>query len=207
MKNIFSPAIKLFNNLKIPQKLGLVSSLFVILIIGMLISIIIDANKNHIEVAKKELYGATYIKSLMLSYRQIQDIKGGILLYSYSDKDYSKQEYKKKIIDEIQFLKASLKIVDLKDKKYDKYLNTHEKWLSFRQNTEDFEKKYLKFPTNEILDGATKLLKELGTFISYIGDSSSLIFDPEIKTHYLMLNSMVDTTSRLLLKLQEKLNF
>jgi len=171
----------LFSNFKVSVKLSLISAAFILPILVLLYFLTAEQN-IRIDFAQKEIYGNQYLRPL----KKLLELAPA---YSFDNKynntSGSSSELKSKI--EKQFT-----VLDETDKELTGDLNTtihldqlKSKWELVKGNPADVQLH-------------KDFVNEIRQFISYVGDVSNLILDPDLDSYYIM-----DAT---LLKLPENMS-
>lgn len=181
MYKLFSPAVRLMNQLKYPQKFLLTSLAFLLLIVGLLYLLILNISKE-INFTQKELIGIKYIKPVMLLIIDVQQHRG--LTYGYLN---GATGLKSRILEKEKQISNIFKEIDTIDKEYGSVLTTTNNWNKIKKDWRYLQSVNLNInnPQKNFLYH-TQIINELFKQIQHISGVSNLILDSEIKTYYLM---------------------
>ncbi len=181
MKSFLKPAISLMNNLKYPQKFALISSIFVIPLSIASYSVFSEI-KMRTDFTNKQLLGVSYLKAYRGLWKDIPKLQQLI-------QDNQNQTEIKKLNLQINDELNSVEKITIENKSI---LKTTDEFNLFKQSWQDFQKKQNSSTVEKKvidLDGMRKQLNELK---GLVGDESNLVLDPEEKTYYLILSTLVD---------------
>ena len=189
---IFRPSVWLMNRLKYPQKFILISGLFLLPLFLVMRLLILEMN-DRIDFSQKEIYGDVYLRPLKALLVDVSEARSLTHLLTQGD-----ITLRPKIISKSSEINNHFPPLREADNKYKHELKTMEKIENLYENWHYiFEKQRLsdKGDWDELY---VEFIKEIRSLISYIGDTSNLILDPDLDTYYLM--------DSVLLKLPEQLD-
>jgi methyl-accepting chemotaxis protein len=180
MRKLFIPVIALMNRLKYPQKFGLIGALCLIPIIVMMILLLTEIDKN-ITFAENERSGVEY-------YKPLKDLLVGVQLHRGMANNYLNGDasFKEKMTNQQSQIEEIIKAVNEVDRHYGETLKTTEKWNALKEQWQGIHVKAFSMQSKESLELHTALVENMIALISHIGDTSSLILDPELDSYYLM---------------------
>ncbi|MFH1197643.1 MAG: methyl-accepting chemotaxis protein [bacterium] len=162
---------KLISNLKVSRKLYLISAAFILPVLFLLYALTTEQN-IRIDFGQKELYGDQYLRPL----RQLFEIAPQIKYNSSIGISNSSTE-QQTIIQKIDDVFKSLDEVDAE---LNEYLTTTDKLNELKSSWDDLK-------TNIENSGKQdKFNSSIRGLISYVGDMSNLILDPDLDSFYLM---------------------
>lgn len=94
--------------------------------------------------------------------------------------------FKDAIAAEHSNIEDSIEAIDLINRKYGRLLKADDKWEGFKKSWEGLEYTEYRVSPKEFFDSHTEIIAGVISLISYIGETSNLILDPELPTYYLM---------------------
>jgi PAS domain S-box-containing protein len=176
----FSPAIRLLNLLKFPQKFALISFFFALPL--MLVLFFLNAGiQEKIRVAELEIDGVDYLTPLNALHDELP--QAGSLASAYLQKQPFAIEHYPTRQTEIDGLIDSLGDVD---GRLGAKLDTTKRFSILRSSWEDVKTQLAKL-TPEISDEQFhKLTTDVEDLSAHVGDQSTLILDPDLDSYYLM---------------------
>jgi len=180
MKTIFSPVIRILNLLSYIRKFILIG---IILILPLSITLYLFVNElnSGVRFTQKELYGLEYNIALRGLMQHVQEHRGLSSAFLSGDTYFK-----------AQMLDEELKIVDIVreidgiDRKHGTILRTTEKWTLLRKNIENLNIHVWTMNMRDNFNIHTAISTDIVSLISYVGDTSNLILDPELDSFYLM---------------------
>ncbi|MGE5262461.1 MAG: response regulator [Acidobacteriota bacterium] len=179
LQRLYSPAIWLMNRLRFPQKFGLISLLFMLPLALVMVLLILQINSN-IDIANKELQGTNYLRYTRNLYQYA--LTNQVLVQYVASGRVSGAEVER-IRTRIDASLATLERVDaqmadkLETRKSIQALRTD--WQQLNSQSPD--------PANSIgEDLNAKLVADIRTLMTDVGNSSNLILDPRLDSHYLV---------------------
>jgi sigma-B regulation protein RsbU (phosphoserine phosphatase) len=179
LQRLFSPAIWLMNRLRFPQKFGLISLLFVLPLALVMALFILQINSN-IDFANKEMQGTNYLRYTRNLY---QDALANQILVQYVAGGRVANSEVERVRARIDADLAALARVDaqMADK------------LGTRGNFQILSADWQKLKTQSLDPSNTygedlnaKLVADIRTLMTGVGNSSNLILDPRLDSHYLV---------------------
>ncbi len=180
MEKIFNPAVALMNRLKYPQKFTLISLIFVLPLILTIIFLFLTINQGN-EIAQKELYGNQYLRPLRQLMEQIPQSR--LLARDYLNGSSSTKDIllaKQAEIDQT-FTRLATVQRDLGPT-----LRTAEFYNRLNSDWQKLRADQLNLTREASAEAHTKIIADLRALISQVGDTSTLILDPQLDTYYLM---------------------
>jgi len=147
----------------------------------MLNSYAITEWRQQIAFARMEQNGATYQARVMRLTKITQEYRGRYYAWRQGDEDMGKHLAAEDI--DISLL---ISAVDQADLVWGEKLDTTEKWNVIREHFKSLKKEEGDLSAEAAFAAYTGLVLDLIDLIQHIGDSSNLITDPEIDTHYLV---------------------
>jgi methyl-accepting chemotaxis protein len=175
---------KLFGKLKVSYKLSLISVSFILPIL-VLLNFLISEQNIRIEFGQKEIYGDEYLRPLKKllvaasNYKHVvhEKINGDV------SKTSEKQQYQDKINEVFNELKQT-------DNTLDQYLNTKDKLTALGAL-------WGEVIASESDETNLKIIAEIRSYISYVGDKSNLILDPDLDSYYIMDATLLKLTENM----------
>lgn len=153
---LFAPAIALMDSLKYPVKIGLLSSLILIMAASIISFLLLNLN-SQADFSKKEQYGVEYISPLKTLY---------IDLHKYKESPTTKNK---------GALKSQFDAINNLDKKYNETLSIEDRWSNLEKTITQIN------PSN-----ASNAIDQTSGLMDHITNQSNLILDPDLDTYYLM---------------------
>jgi serine phosphatase RsbU (regulator of sigma subunit) len=183
MKSLLKPAISLMNHLKYLQKFALISSLFVIPL-SIASYTIFSEIKSRTDFTNKQLLGNTYLKIHRKLWNNIPQLEYLIK----QNLNESKTEIKKIKLQINEDFK-SLEKINLETSHI---LKTTDIFNLLKQNWQNFEKNQDSSTIEKQVTDLDYMRSQLSQLKSIVGDESNLILDPEAKSYYLILTTLID---------------
>lgn len=184
-KGVFQPAIALMNRLRYVQKFSLISFIF-FLPIGLLMYLLLTEVQSRSDFTEKEIFGNAYLRPLRKIWTDVPNLKLASQnctdVKSFQINQAKNSQLESQIDRNFQELQAI-------DDKYGRFLKTAERlqatqqiWAEIKtirtqQGACDLEKQ------NKIYN---RLIEQVQSLRSHVGDTSNLILDPDLDTYYLM---------------------
>lgn len=180
MRRLCAPVIAFLNRLSYPLKFALIGTVSIAAVLVLASQLLGELGKQ-IVFAESERAGAEYIGSVSKLLQRVQQHRGiaGSLLGGDASARQALDAKREEIL-------AAIAEVDRTDKVHGELLKTTEKWGAVKDAWQDLGSAVTGMTSSESYDAHTKLCGEILGFISLVGDTSSLMLDPEISTFYLM---------------------
>lgn len=158
-------------------------SLFLLFLLPLALLVYVEYHEINkwIDFTRKERIGVEYNQSLMRLLKDLQHHRGMTNAYlsgAPSFKDAIAAEHSK--------IEDDIKALDLINSKYGRLLKADDKWEGFKKSWEGLEYTEYNLSPKEFFDSHTEIIAGVISLISYIGETSNLILDPELPTYYLM---------------------
>lgn len=158
-------------------------SLFLLFILPLALLVYIEFKEIHrwVDFTQKERFGVEYNQSLVRLLKDLQHHRGMTNAYlsgALSFKDTVAEEHSK--------IEDDIEAIDSINSKYGRLLKTGDKWEGFKKSWKELEYTEYNLSSKEFFDGHTAIIANLISLISYIGETSNLILDPETASYYLM---------------------
>lgn len=180
MNKALKPAISLMSRLKYPQKMMLISVLFILPLI--IISYLYMAELgNKIESTEKEQRGLEYIQTVRQIYQHLPQHRGMTNAYLNGANAFEKKILTKRIE-----IKADIININNIDALYGDEFNTHSLWGSIKKDWLILEKDAFNWPAADIFSRHTRLISKVYSLFEQISNESGLVLDPNINTSFLM---------------------
>lgn len=178
MKRLFRPAIGLMNRLKYPQKFILISLLFLLPLALVMALFALELNRN-VDIAQKELDGNRYLRPLRSLLEHVAEAKTlNLAVLEGNQEDKNLYQAKKAQIDQ-DFSQLASTENALGDtlKSTEKYQTLVASWQKLKNSN---------LTSANSLELYNQVLADVLALKSLVGDTSTLILDPELDTYYLM---------------------
>lgn len=169
------------NRLKYPQKFILISVIFIVPLALAMTFLLVIINDGK-EIAQKEIYGNRYLRPLRQLMEHVPQSK--LLVNDYLGLD--------KPIPAVALLSKQAEIdQDFKDleaveRELGDVLQTTSKYQELKSSWKNLRGKQLTLQKAASVDLHDKLLANVRGLISLVGDTSTLILDPNLDTYYMM---------------------
>lgn len=134
-----------------------------------------------VDFTRKEHIGVEYNQSLIRLLKNLQHHRG--MSYAYLN---GAPSFKDAIAAEHSRIEDDIEAVDLINSKYGRLLKADDKWEGFKKSWKELEYNEHSVSPKEFFDSHTEIIAGIISLISYIGETSNLILDPELPTYYLM---------------------
>jgi len=180
MKRFLFPAQALMGRLRYLHKFTLIFVLFLIPLL-VLSSILLNALDREVHFLQQEQRGVRYVKALRPLLEHLPRHCG--MTNAYLNGDASFQQ---KIIAERSRIETDLQELEALDAELGGDLRTENKVSALRENWERLQRRAFGLKSKEAFAEHTALIGEVIDLIAYVADSSNLILDPELDSHYLM---------------------
>ncbi|WP_176560363.1 methyl-accepting chemotaxis protein [Brevibacillus dissolubilis] len=163
MNALLRPAMLFMNRMRFRNKFVFIGCLLLVLIFTMLYTLFTDISES-IEFTRKEQMGVTYTQAVKEVLQAVQMHRGG----STAEVD------------------AAISGVDEVNSRYGAELATDTRWEEIKTHWKETSQQLSSLPTEQSIVQRTEFINELTQFLTYIGETSNLILDPELDTYYLM---------------------
>lgn len=180
MSMIFVPAIKLMNRLTLPIKFLLVS-LVLILPLGLAIILLTNGLDSRIESSQKEVNGTAYLRPLRSVLEDVSYHK--LVADKFSRGDTSVQP---QLQTEGNRLDQAFKTLEAVDNQFGASLDTTDQFTALKENWRTLKNGVTKLSPTESAAQHDKLIADILTLMSGIGNTSNLIHDPDLDAFYLV---------------------
>ena len=180
MRRIISPAIKLMNILKYPQKFSIIFLLFLIPLVISLYSLLDNLNQT-VETNINQKNGLEYNTSVITLVKHIQQHRGMASVYLGGQ-----TENKSKIQELQKSIRQDISNIDVLDKKYSSSFKTSDHWNALKGKWSSLENDVFNLPLKESISRHTSLVSELLNFSAYIADTSELTLQDNLDEFYLV---------------------
>src|SRR5258708_3774256 len=180
MKSLFTPAIKLMNRLKYPQKFILVGLLLLLPLLLVLTQFIQQSSRN-IEFSSKEQIGLAYNAPLVTFLRDVQQHWGMSNAYLGGD-----PSFKDGLVSKESDIEADIRAMDSVDSQLAPILGVTNAWLAIKGAWQTLKPKTFTDTFLTSFDAHQMLNDQVLTLITQVANASNLIVDPDLDTSYLM---------------------
>lgn len=187
---IFAPAAKLMGRLWYWQKFVVLTILFTIPVGFALFSYITQIDKS-IAFAEKETVGVHYLSPVLTLLQDLQQHRGMASLYLRGDASFLPRLWEKE-----QKIQEDFALIQTNDKAFGRELGTVNTLNALQKKWALLEGSYLSLTPKESANRHTEFIADVLTFIGLVGDTSSLVLDPNMDSYYLM-NTIVNTLPNL----------
>lgn len=180
MKKIFSPVVALLNRFKYSKKFALIGFIIILPFAATLYMLASEINVG-IEFAQKERMGVEYnlpLRKLLENMQQHRGMANGFLGGDAS--------FKEQILSKQNQLDENIKAVDAMDQKYGASLKTSDKWKMLKTKAQDLKARIWSLNTQTSFNDHTTLIADILSMITLVGETSNLMFDPQLDSFYLM---------------------
>jgi methyl-accepting chemotaxis protein len=167
-------------HLKVWQKLALMWLLFMVSLAVMFLHMA-AVTGAQIEAARKELEGVQYSLVLRQLLQHIQQHRA--IAIGLASGDLSFQE---KFVKKTQDITKDVQALERLDAQLAAQLRTQDRWQALKTKLEALLQSFAQLNTQENRERHTQLIAEILQFLSYIGETSGLILDPELDSYYLI---------------------
>ncbi len=182
--SIFTPAVKLMNNMKYPIKFTLISLILDIpslLLLGLLTSV----RNEAIDFGQKERLGLEYNEPVKELLFHVAEHRQAALIYfegGESDKTVAK-----KLLQELQTkIENDVTAIDEVDTRLGETLEGKEKWAEVRKLWKATKESIWKSAPEKSYADHSEVINKLVLLLAHIGDISNLVLDPDIDSYYMM---------------------
>ncbi len=174
---VFSPAIWLMNQLRFPRKFGLISLLF-LLPLGMVMALLIMQIDSDIGLANREMAGTAYLRVVRNLYQDALQNQVEAAYFQTGRVSAAEMERIRSEIDQdlAALDRAGEHASDLANAQT--YRTLKEDWVKLKSQPLD-----PNMSSGEDLNA--KLVADIRALMTDLGNSSNLILDPQLDSHYL----------------------
>jgi len=180
MRSMLAPATALMRRLKYPEKFALVGSLFIIPLLVVFVLLMREVHHTR-AIAERELAGTRYLRALNGLLGHLQQHRG--LSAAVSGGAASLRDER---AESERHLDDAIRSVGELDRQLGAVLATRGRWLALEREWLALKDRYRTLPGRESARQHTILIARLLDFVRYVGDSSTLLLDPEVHSHHLM---------------------
>ncbi|MBC8043673.1 MAG: GHKL domain-containing protein [Rhizobacter sp.] len=184
VSRFFRPAIALMNRLKYPQKFFLISILLSAPT-AVVIILLTNIRNEAIDFGAKERLGLAYIKPLVKLLSGAQDLRMSVQHVLLRDSVGENQ-----VQAATAALEQDINAVDTLDVALGAALQTTVRWSILKTRWQALREKLLTASARESYAAHTAFIAQIFDLISYTGDVSNLILDPDLDSYYLMDGSL-----------------
>ena len=174
----FGPAIALMNRLRFPQKFLLISLLFVLPLALVMALLILQINSN-IELAERELDGTAYLRPARNLFQDA--LVNQILVQDYQNGRVTADE----IARVRSRMDAEFNTLEQWDGQLGGKLGTRNDFQTLKADWQKLKSQPPDQPSTSGEDLNTKLVADLRALMANVGNTSNLILDPRLDSHYL----------------------
>ncbi len=182
--SIFTPAVKLMNNMKYPIKFTLISLILDIpslLLLGLLTSV----RNEAIDFGQKERLGLEYNEPVKELLFHVAEHRQAALIY-FEGGD-SEKAVAKKLLQELQTkIENDVTAIDEVDTRLGETLEGKEKWAEIRKLWKATKESIWKSAPEKSYADHSEVINKLVLLLAHIGDISNLVLDPDIDSYYMM---------------------
>ncbi|MHB8626526.1 MAG: response regulator [Aggregatilineales bacterium] len=186
MGSLFTPAIRLLNRLRYPQKFALVG-LLMLLPLLLVMDEYIRAENDVIDFAGKEQIGLKYAAPLIKLFEDLQQHWGLANASIAGDQTLAPQ-----INQNDSAIKADIQAIDLVDAQYGAALGVTGSWTALKGQWDSMESGMGSMMSMITIDQNLTMHSQLSAatqqLIVQVGNNSNLILDPNLDSYYLMDN-------------------
>jgi PAS domain S-box-containing protein len=180
MLSILAPATALMRRLKYPEKFALVGCLFIIPLLVVFVLLMREIHHTR-AIAERELAGTRYLRALngLLGHLQQHRALSAAVSGGAVSLRHARAETEERIQEAMQAVGAL-------DAQLGAALTTGGRWPALQRAWLALRDRYRTLPGRESARQHTILIARLLDFVRYVGDSSTLLLDPEVHSHHLM---------------------
>lgn len=167
---------------KLPGTASL-TGMFLLFILPLALLLYNELHEIHkwVEFTQRERIGLEYNRSLRKLMEDLMQHRGMTNAYLSGDGSFTER-----IEIEHSEIKNDIREVDALNGKYGRLLNTDDKWEAFKESWQEREHTEYTLSSGESFDSHTAMIADIMALMSHVGETSNLILDPELTTHYLM---------------------
>lgn len=180
MRSLLAPAIALLDRLRYPQKFALISLIFA-LPLALAMFLLIDEINNNLVVARAEADGVSFLRTL----RQLREHlpQHDLLAYRFLQGDTSLKPQLDQARAQIDTDMQAL--VDM-DRRFGARFGTTRASNQLVEQWQRLKAQMNLLTPNASMQAHVLLMNELRTMTATVGDTSSLILDPQLDSYYMM---------------------
>jgi PAS domain S-box-containing protein len=180
MRSLYAPAVALMRRLKYPEKFALVGTLFILPLIVVLVLFLGEIHRTR-DIAERELAGNRYVHGLRMLLEDLQEHRGlsNAVLSGARSLAGAQREADARIQTHIQR-------VDSLDQRLGTLLSTTGRWSALRSEWAALRMRNAQLMPRETVEQHTILISHVLDLIRHVGNTSSLLLDPELRSHHLM---------------------
>lgn len=172
--------MKFIQDMKIKNKL-ILSGVALLMPLILVTHLLIKEKNLVINFAQKEVYGVEYLVSLEKFLEHLPQHRVFVDTYLRGNRTF-----KDKISRKASEMDDAMVQVDAMNQKYGERLAASEKWNAVKQEWNRFKGESLNLSAKESFDRHTKIIEDVITLTTHVGNTSNLILDPDIDSYYLM---------------------
>ena len=182
--SIFTPAIKLMNNLKYPIKFALIS--VILDIPSLLLLVLLTTVRNEaIDFGQKERLGLEYNEPVKELLFHVAEHRQAALIYFEGGE--SEKNVAKKLLQELQSkIEIDITAIDNVDNRLGDILEGKEKWAEIRTLWKATKESLWKSSPEKSYADHSQVIDKIVLLLAHIGDISNLVLDPDIDSYYMM---------------------
>jgi PAS domain S-box-containing protein len=177
---LLSPAVAIMNRLTYPQKFALIS-LFFAIPLGAVMFLLISEINDRIQFSQKEITGSAYLRPLRKLLEHLPQARSAAHWYANGH-----ITMRPELIQLHSVIDQDFRELEQAERKYGAVLNTGAKLNVLKENWRFLKNKTLSLDVPQTDALYNKLILDLRGLISYVGDTSNLILDPDLDSYYLM---------------------
>ena len=172
--------LNVLNRISIGNKLRIVSFAFMLPVVALLTSLVMEKNKA-IDFAELEITGVEYIKPVrqLISHVAVHRGMTNALLKG-------NESFRSKLPGIRENIAKDIQIIGSIDERLGELLKTGESWHVIKSGWNQLGEKSLRLTASKSFAQHTDLIKTIISLISRVGDTSNLILDPDLDSYYLM---------------------
>ncbi len=182
--SLFTPAVKLMNNMKYPAKFTLISLILDIpslLLLGLLTSV----RNEAIDFGQKERLGLEYNEPVKELLFHVAEHRQAALIYFEGGE--SEKTVAKKLLQELQTkIENDITAIDDVDNRLGETLEGKEKWTEIRKLWKATKESVWKSSPEKSYADHSQVIDKIVLLLAHIGDISNLVLDPDIDSYYMM---------------------
>ena len=177
MNKLLIPGMWLMRRIRLRTKLPLLTA---IMIVPLILTTVISVRQvmSNLESTRQEIHGAVLVQTLLDLVQHLQVHRGSqqMLMNGAASVTSNVEAAQEKI-------RSTVRLV--KEQSANPALNTDVEWRELESKI-DAVVSHSHGTANESFDAHSELIDELGQFIYLVGEKSSLLFDPEPASYFLM---------------------
>lgn len=179
-RSVFDTGIGLMNRLKYPQKFALITILF-LLPMWLLMYFFFSAVNVQVQFAQKELAGTVYLRPLRVLMEDA--LRARVLVHGHLADSVARSEELARVHTR---LSSDVEVLASLDQKWGKVLDTGGRSEAIRNALRILQAQSMhqEASVSDAMYGA--FIEDVRSLISYVGDSSNLILDPDLDSYYAM---------------------